>query len=34
MKEMADKIDADNKVKLETALGRLKEAQKAITSMK
>jgi len=29
MKEMADKIDADSKVKLETALGRLKEAQKS-----
>jgi molecular chaperone DnaK len=29
MKEMADKIDAESKVKLETALGRLKEAQKS-----
>jgi molecular chaperone DnaK len=28
MKEMADKMDPENKVKLETALGRLKEAQK------
>jgi len=28
MKEMADKIDAQSKSKLETALGRLKEAQK------
>jgi len=29
MKEMADKIDPESKVKLETALGRLKEAQKS-----
>ncbi len=29
MKEMADKIDAESKVKLDTALGRLKEAQKS-----
>jgi molecular chaperone DnaK len=29
MKEMADKIDAESKVKLETSLGRLKEAQKS-----
>jgi molecular chaperone DnaK len=28
MKEMADKMDPESKVKLETALGRLKEAQK------
>jgi len=28
MKEMEDKIEADDKTKLETALGRLKEAQK------
>jgi molecular chaperone DnaK len=29
MKEMADKMDPESKVKLETALGRLKEAQKS-----
>jgi len=28
MKDVADKLDPENKVKLETALGRLKEAQK------
>jgi molecular chaperone DnaK len=28
MQEMGDKLDAENKTKLETALGRLKEAQK------
>jgi molecular chaperone DnaK len=29
IKEMADKMDAESKMKLETALGRLKEAQKS-----